>query len=341
MRTGMPYNLAIPGQVSEFQLRAIEIVARLVPADGVVVEVGSLFGSSSWAWAKSVAPSATVFCIDPWEANVGVRPMELRHGVKYGLEQFQRYTADCPNIRPLRGRSPRDFQSWDQPVDLYYEDAVHTDPVLAQNLDLWSGRLRPTGIVCGDDYRPRFPDVRAGAARLASRLGRALITVDFFWCLLPEETALPGSAEAARLLRDLAAESDAARRVRGLRVVIGPTAPVEPLQRGAMVEVPCRVTNDSLDPWPSVPGAPLEASIRILAETNPSDVLLEARAELPVRSLLPDMPCPVAVRLETESLAPGRYRAVFDVVGPDGVWVNNPDPRRARGGVLTILPASG
>src|SRR4051794_9544102 len=84
----MPYNLSIPGQVSEFQLRAIECVAALVPPGGHVVEVGSLFGCSSWAWARSVDPSVTVHCIDPWEKNEGVRLMEARYGVTYGVEQF-------------------------------------------------------------------------------------------------------------------------------------------------------------------------------------------------------------------------------------------------------------
>jgi hypothetical protein len=126
----MPYRLDIPGQVSEIQLQAIEQVARLVPHDGCVVEVGSLFGRSSWAWAKSVAPSAKVFCLDPWEGNEGVRTLERHYGITYGLDQFKAYTAECPNIRPLKGYSPKDFRDWLCPVDLYYEDSVHAGPVL-------------------------------------------------------------------------------------------------------------------------------------------------------------------------------------------------------------------
>src|SRR5271156_805044 len=113
----MPYNLDIPGQVSLHQLKAIECVAALVPAGGNVVEVGSLFGCSSWAWAKSVDPSVTVHCFDPWVNTGGVKAMEAKHGIQYGLEQFLVHTRDCPNIVPHQGYSPKDFLTWDGPID--------------------------------------------------------------------------------------------------------------------------------------------------------------------------------------------------------------------------------
>jgi hypothetical protein len=324
----MPYNPAIPGQVSKFQLRAIEIVAALVPPNGTVVEVGSLFGSSSWAWAKSVDPSVTVHCIDPWEGNEGVRTLEARHGVSYGLEQFRRHTADCPNIRAHQGYSPADFRDWALPVDLYYEDAVHTDPILAENLDMWSSRLTPAGIVCGDDYRPRFPDVMAGASRLARRLERELIRVDFFWCLLPPDALLPGAARAAQALRQLGAESDAARRAAGPALSCGPLQPLTMVAPGDTPRLTCRVFNAGLDPWPATGGA-LAVGVRLVAEEGAPKVLAAARVPLPVDRLLPDLPCDVTLPFPAAGLEPGRYRAVFDVIGPDGEWPNRRDPRPA------------
>lgn len=185
------YTTKIPGQISEFQLRAIETIATLVPEGGNVVEVGSLFGKSSYAWAKSVNSSVQVYCVDPWEGNEGIRPLEKRLNIKYGIEQFKAYTKDCDNITALKGYSPRDFIKWDKAVDLYYEDAVHTNPVLRQNLEFWVSHLTPNGIICGDDYRPRFADVVCEVRKLAHKHRRKLIIVDFFWCLLPT-----GSSEA-------------------------------------------------------------------------------------------------------------------------------------------------
>jgi len=53
------YDLTIRGEITHRELQAMEAVAKLVPRDGVVVEVGSYLGRSSWAWAKSVDPSVT------------------------------------------------------------------------------------------------------------------------------------------------------------------------------------------------------------------------------------------------------------------------------------------
>jgi len=316
----MPYNLNIPGQVSEDQLKAIELVALLVPANGHVVEVGSLFGRTGWAWAQSVAPSVTVHCLDPWQNNAGVRSMEARLGVTYGLEQFEAYLADCPNVEPHKGYSPRDFADWDLPVDLYYEDAVHTDPVLSQNLEFWSSRTSPHSIMCGDDFRPRFPDVRAGVQRLAERFRRELITVDFFWCLLPSEADLPGAQDVAARLRELSAESDSKKRARGLQISAVPleALPSGRIPPGDTVARKLRICNDGLDPWPE--GAEVEGMLRagmwLIDERG--EIAGAGTRELPERQLSPDLPVDIEVELDLSGIAPGSYRlrcAVTDATG--------------------------
>lgn len=254
----MPYRLSIPGQVSEYQLRAIELVATLVPEGGCVVEVGSLFGRSSWAWAQSVPPTATVVCVDPWSGNEGAHHVGAEADVSYGYEAFARYTADCPNIVPVRAFSP-DGIAWNRPIDCYYEDAVHTDPVLSKNIGFWSRFLRPAGVLCGDDYRPRFPDVRASAERMARELDRALITVDFFWCLLPDEGRLPEAAAIAAQLRALSAEAAAEKARTPAQIQIIPLLP-PPAQIavGRPREIPLRITNEGGQPWPDEAGRELQ-----------------------------------------------------------------------------------
>lgn len=317
----MPYNLNIPGQVSEDQLKAIELVASLVPARGHVVEVGSLFGRTSWAWAKSVDPSVTVHCIDPWKKSSGVRSMEKRHGIEYGLEQFKAYLADCANVEPHQGYSPRDFTDWDLPVDLYYEDAVHTDPVLSRNLDFWSSKASASSILCGDDYRPRFPDVRAGAQRLAERLNRELITVDFFWCLLPFEEDLPGASEVADQLRQMNVESDAKKRARGVVISVGPleALPSEIKAPDSAIRRTLRVYNTGLDPWPEAASGTLpKAGIRIIDENG--EVVRENITELPEHQLAPDIPVDVDLDIDFSGIPSGAYRVHFDVKDQNGHW---------------------
>ena len=336
-KRSMPYNLSIPGQVSEFQLKAIEAAAGLVPKNGKVVEVGSLFGSSSWAWAKSVDPSVTVYCIDPWAKNEGVRLMEARYGITYGLEQFKKYTADCPNIAPRQGYSPRDFLDWVDPIDLYYEDAVHAGPILAQNLSFWSGKLKPSGIICGDDYRPRFPDVCRGAQELAGRLARDLIQVDFFWCLLPDDNVLPGSSAVATRLRELGRDSDAYRRSRGPVVSAAPRQPIGAVNAGENSVIACRIENNGIDPWPTQGRAPLDVGVRVVAEGQPDRVAAEHRMPLQRSQLDPDMPVDVEVVLPTGTLPPGSYRAIFDVLGGDIAGAAQPAMNYKKGSSFAIL----
>ncbi|EQB00624.1 hypothetical protein L288_18035 [Sphingobium quisquiliarum P25] len=286
----LPYNLDIPGQVSEFQLQAIEAVASLVPTGGCVVEVGSLFGRSSWAWAKSVPQDATVYCIDPWEGNQGVRGLEQAHGIKYGIEQFREYIKDCPNIRPIQAYSPDGVGDWDIPVDVYYEDAVHTNPILDRNVKFWTSRLSPNGIACGDDYRPRFADVRAAAEWSASRPGHRLYLVDYFWCALPDARQDFDTREVARKLTELgeAARAYNERELKGARIQISPLVAVPDMfQFGQPQTVTFRIVNDGLEPWPAQPD-----SLLVLTKTlvRDGEVLAEESHSLGRDQLCHDMP---------------------------------------------------
>ncbi|WP_143034357.1 class I SAM-dependent methyltransferase [Ensifer sp. YR511] len=184
----MPIKRNIPGQLREQEMQGIEILAGLVPAGGAIVEVGSLLGLSSWIWAKSADPTTTVYCIDPWEAGKGSNFVQLAHQnqQQFSKAQFVKNTSDCENVVALQGFSPQDFSDWHRKIDLYFEDAVHTDPIFSQNIEFWSSHLTPGGILCGHDYHRNFPDVQNGAQRYAKRMERALRTIGSLWYLLPQ-----------------------------------------------------------------------------------------------------------------------------------------------------------
>ncbi|WP_242153837.1 class I SAM-dependent methyltransferase [Sphingomonas sp. BAUL-RG-20F-R05-02] len=261
-RNCLPYRIDIPGQVSEAQLQAIEVVATLVPAGGCVVEVGSLFGRSSWAWARSVPETATVVCVDPWEGNEGAHEIGGRTGYGYGYDSFSRYTKECTNIIPIRAYSP-DGVCWSRPIDCYYEDAVHIEPILSRNIDFWTSFLRPTGIICGDDYRPRFPDVRQAAEKIAKKLNRRLFLVDFFWCVLPDPADVPGVKEVAEKLRAIAAETVEANSRLPAAIHISPLVPpARKVPAGQNHVLKMRVTNDGMQDWPEKPEQPLTVRVK-------------------------------------------------------------------------------
>lgn len=307
----MPYKLSIPGQVSEFQLRAIEAVASLVPEGGTAVEVGSLFGRSSYGWGMSIPQSARLFCIDPWAKNEGVRPMEVRLGIKYSIEQFKIFTAECSTITAIQGYSPRDVRDWSQPLDLFYEDSVHQNPILAENLQFWSSHLKTTGVACGDDFRPRFPDVMNGAAELGKKLGREVLVVDKFWCLLPPEDLVPGSAAVREKLLAISAEAEADALTRPWANSFS-IRRLAAMKAGEDLKLDYLLCNDSPRVWEHQ-GESLSARIEI--SVGPVDGPRTGLAVIKLPGpMMPDLPARGEDLIPTASLAVGRYSAVAEVV---------------------------
>lgn len=316
----MPFNTNIPGQQSDFELRAIEIVAGLVAEHGIAVEVGSLFGRSSWAWGKSVPPSAKVVCVDPFEPSPGSTPLEQRYGVSYSIETFKRYLADCPNVEAIQGYSPKDVQDWHTPIDLFFEDAVHRNPIFEQNIDFWSSHLKPTGIACGDDYRPRYPDIVNGVNKLAKKLGRAIITVDFFWCILPSEEELPGAGEAARQLMALSQEAFDFNLSQMPVIFAEPLSVFKTVKINLPRKVKVRVCSFSADNWmPSADGRKVEMAVRVYGPSKTNGPLLcENRVTLDTSVLYPDQPIEFEIDLPTKKMKPGKHFALYGVFDESG-----------------------
>lgn len=147
----MPYREDLQGWMTVPDFKAIESLAATVPENGVVVEIGSAWGRSSWAWAKSVKPTVTVYCIDPWTKN------DIYSAT---IDEFLESVKDCPNIIPIQGLSPD--MKWDKKIkpDLVFIDGNHASPYVDNDISFWSKQLKPTGILSGHDFELEwFKDV--------------------------------------------------------------------------------------------------------------------------------------------------------------------------------------
>jgi hypothetical protein len=198
----MPYNLMIPGWLPESELKILEQIAFTVPKNGHVVEIGPFCGRSSWCWAKSVDPSVTVTCIDIWDpsahpyrppARIGAGGdmatvcefgaadrVEDAHGT---LENFKRYTRDCPNIRTIRGASPHDVKNWAERVDVVYLDGLHHNPGFSDDLNFWFWKVKDGGLICGDDCARTHPDVLWTIHDFAKDLGLTFVVQGRTWLI--------------------------------------------------------------------------------------------------------------------------------------------------------------
>jgi tetratricopeptide (TPR) repeat protein len=180
----MTYNLRIPGQFTERELWAIEEVAKLVPPGGVVVEVGSSLGMSSYVWAKNVHPSVTVYCIDVWENDPEyAQQLGEKYQTDYTVENFRSFTEKCPNIVTLPGFSPQDFAEWDKSIDVYCQNIDGPKMMIEEDINFWSQFVKPGGIICGFGYSKKFPDVVARVGKLDQVYQVKPVIVGSIWCL--------------------------------------------------------------------------------------------------------------------------------------------------------------
>jgi hypothetical protein len=178
---------AIPGQLEPLEMRKIYELAQKVPENGIIVETGSLYGRSSYIWAKGASPSVTVYCFDPWDrAQWIIDLVEEPFGAPtFGIEAFKDFTRDCPNIVAVPGYSPDSAASWTNPIDLYFEDAVHEGPIFEANCDFWLSHLKPGGIFCGHDFRahPSYQDIIRRVISTAETWGASFEVTNSLFCV--------------------------------------------------------------------------------------------------------------------------------------------------------------
>ena len=180
-------NLSIPGQMDATELDRLARLAHEVAPNGCIVEVGSLFGQSSWSLAKNTPANATVYCLDPWVREPWM-PIEERAGQGLYLETFRKNTDGLSNIIPLRGYSPREFVGWQRTIDLLFLGTARANPGLHYNLTFWAGFVRPGGWICGHAYCNEFPDVKTEVDRLAAGVGTRVTVAETLWSMrVPED----------------------------------------------------------------------------------------------------------------------------------------------------------
>lgn len=200
----MAINTEIPGWMHEADLLALETLARMVPENGVVIEVGAFLGRSTWMWSKTIPATAELHVVDDW----AWMPTEDQYGPnlpgypldrsKSPRELFEHYTADCSNITPYQG------QSWeieipelkDRKADLLFLDAGHGEFDVKRDVMHWLDYIdTERTILCGDDYwsgdwhtPPQWPGIVGMVHWLADhRMKRPVRSLgNKIWAILPE-----------------------------------------------------------------------------------------------------------------------------------------------------------
>ena len=162
MITNKLFNLALMNINERMELSRI---SRLLPDNAVIVEVGTFCGGSA-AIMSSSNSSAQIHCFDMFESDKWIFRGPNEYQLFYDLleveytertiENVAKVLKDFPNIHLYKKQSPFDIE-FDIPIDLYFEDGQHTNPVLERNLNFWSSRVKKQGYIAIHDCRPWLP----------------------------------------------------------------------------------------------------------------------------------------------------------------------------------------
>ena len=144
--------MKIPGFLVPGQEQWLFEKVNSLPNDAVVVEIGSLYGRSSWAMGLAcVGTCRRVFCIDPWKyAELG------------DLDFFDQWRANVAvnaldaHVMPLRGRSHDVLLRWNEltgglPIDFIFIDGWHEYASVLRDLELAFPLVRIGGWIALHD----------------------------------------------------------------------------------------------------------------------------------------------------------------------------------------------
>jgi predicted O-methyltransferase YrrM len=148
----------IEGFLSPREASALFHFASRVKDDGVIVEVGSWKGKSTYCLARGLN-SGRIFAIDPFDASGEIGSAEIyekERGENELLAQFTKKMTDLQvldKIEILHGYSI-DFKDRFKEIDLLFIDGDHSIPGCKADFDYFASAITPGGYLLFHDYYP-------------------------------------------------------------------------------------------------------------------------------------------------------------------------------------------
>jgi predicted O-methyltransferase YrrM len=152
-----------------------------LPADAVVVEIGSFLGCSTilLAGGRKVAGSGNVHCVDPFDASGDAFSVPNYRAIRgaLGTSLRQRFEAHLRRaglrewVEAHQGTGAEIARTWRAPVDLLFPDGDQSYAGVRPTYDPWWPFLRPGGVIAVHNSADRvYAPGHDGARRLVLEL---------------------------------------------------------------------------------------------------------------------------------------------------------------------------
>lgn len=152
-----------------------------------IIELGSWKGKSALFMAELLPMHGKIYCVDTWEGFLA--ESKKTPFSNYEREKSTLYDQFLSNVLhknlmhkviPLRKKTSEAAKSLAIQADLIYIDASHDEKSVLEDIYNYFPKLKPNGILCGDDYG-RFPGVTEAVHKAALKLGKKLKFQTPFW----------------------------------------------------------------------------------------------------------------------------------------------------------------
>lgn len=148
--------LSRPGEVSLEESRFLGELVRRAPADRPIVEIGTLFGTSTRILALFKARETPLITVDSfrWNPHGLPRPLHARITREVLADAIEHH-----NVRLMEMAKGEFYRTYDgPPPGLVFLDANHGYESTKEDI-LWA-QSAGAAIVCGHDHRDKFPGVK-------------------------------------------------------------------------------------------------------------------------------------------------------------------------------------
>lgn len=160
---------------------------RAMPKGGVAAEIGVWEGQFSRRILEVCEPAA-LHLIDPWQympefANTGFGRRKNEHAMEEKFRAVTALFAGDPRVTIHRATSEAALGALaDGSLDWVYIDGNHNEPFIGNDIALCLAKVRPDGIIAGDDFHWQTgtggaPVRRAVEAAVAALGARASLRV--------------------------------------------------------------------------------------------------------------------------------------------------------------------